>query len=220
MSISKQNIFRRNFNGLGYIYNPLKKIFLWNRPETVISKSVLELNQHQNTLIVGGGADNTVEEILGHRKTDFLTHLDISSVLSQKAQKRISALSLETENVTFKVAPFFEFKTEVKYDAVIFPFYLDLFSEQDVKKNVEFAKNVLAEGAYVYVIDFSSNQKQTTWMQFKVAFLYLVFYPIIGNPRWSIPNFDQLFLESGYTKQFETDYYGGFYSLKVFRLNS
>jgi hypothetical protein len=215
----QDSVLKRNFNWLGYIYNPLKRLFLWNRPENVIKKSVSEFKFHSTILIVGGGADNTVMEILKQGKSLEITHLDISSVLSLKGQKRISKLNQYSRNVQFKIKPFLEFQTKYKYQAVIFPFYLDLYTEQEVIDNIIHTRGLLDSNGIIYVIDFSSNQKQTLWMRIKVMFLYAVFFPIIHQKRIAIPDYDNLFKKSGYQKLFEHHYYKGFYSVKAFTLN-
>lgn len=214
MELTNEEI-TRNFNWLGHIYNPLKKLFLWNRPEKVISRSVSSMCKASKVLVVGGGADNTVLELLNQSKADFVTHVDISKVLSKKAQTRIKNID-GVDQVTFIVKPFVEFDSEYKYDAVILPYYLDLFDVNAIKNQIDQVSDLLKPKGHVHVIDFSSSQNQTIWMRLKVRILYEVFYPITGNRNYRIPDFDLLFKKTGFKKEFEESFYDGFYSLKVF----
>lgn len=206
----------RNFNLLGYFYNPLKRVFLWNRPEKVITKSIALINPDSNVLVVGGGADNTIQQLLKQEKAKAITHLDISKVLSEKARKRIKNVS-GCEQVNFEIKPYLEMDAKPVFDVVILPFYLDLFDAIDLEKNINHTAKNLKPNGQVYVIDFSSSQNQTLWMRLKVRILYLLFYPVIGNRNTRIPDYDVFFKECGFKKEFEKCFYNGFYSIKAFR---
>ncbi|UTW64934.1 class I SAM-dependent methyltransferase [bacterium SCSIO 12643] len=173
------------------------------------------MRKASKALVVGGGADNTVLELLNQNKVDTVTHVDISKVLSEKSQARIKNID-GSDQVTFLVRSYLEYNSKSKYDAILFPYYLDLFDVGDLKDQIKHTATLLKSNSCVYVIDFSSSQNQSIWMKLKVRILYLFFYPVIRNRNYKIPDFDTSFKEIGFKKEFEECFYGGFYSLKVF----
>jgi hypothetical protein len=208
---------KRSFNFLGHFYNPLKQFFLANTPEKVISKSVPYFGKHQNILVVGGGADNTVQELIKNACCSEITHLDISSVLSEKAKLRIpSAQNRKNVNVNFVVCAFLEYEPEIKYDAMVFPFYLDLFFTQEVIENINKAKGLLSSNSSIYVIDFAASKDLNWFNDGVVKLLYLLFYPLTNVFRKSTPDYNTLFLNNGFVKKRELAFYNGLYSFKEF----
>ncbi len=210
---------KRSFNFLGHFYNPLKQIFLANTPEKVISKSVPHFGLHRNVLIAGGGADNTMQEIIKNECCPEITHLDISSVLSGKAKARFQNAQFEMgANVKFVVSPFLEYETETKFDSMVFPFYLDLFTNEEVIENIHKAKSLLSNNSSIYVIDFSPAQDLGWFNDLVVRALYVLFYPLTNVYRKSTPDYTKLFLNNGFVKKKELKFYKGLYSFKEFEL--
>ena len=195
-------------------------MFLANTPEKVIAKSVLHFGKHSNILIVGAGADNTVQELIENECCSDITHLDISFVLSGKAKTRIQKMHpSKSEKVNFVVCPFLEFESEVKFEALVFPFYLDLYATPEVIENILKAKSLISKNASIYVIDFSPSKDLGRFFDLLVRTLYLLFYPLTNVYRNSTPDYTKLFLNNGFVKNQEHSFYKGLYSFKEFRLS-
>tara|TARA_R110002050_G_scaffold149463_1_gene276117 strand:+ start:170675 stop:171358 length:684 start_codon:yes stop_codon:yes gene_type:complete len=195
---SNPNYLGKSFNLLGHIYNPLKRFFLGNLPENVIATAVPSIRKHEHFLIVGAGADNTVLELVKHNKCTQITHVDISSVLSKKGKKRFRKTHPNsTLLVDFIVQPFLSFTSDTKYDAVIFPFYLDVFSEEEVRMNIQHSKKMMNKDGIFYVIDFNSSNDASVKNRVLVKLLYRLFYPFTRVKRNAVPDYTQLFMEAG-----------------------
>ena len=206
---------KSRFNLIAPFYNQLKKIFLQNNPEKVISKSIESLSYYSDILIVGGGADNTLQELIANKKASKIKHLDISSALSKLAKDRLGSFPVNKFEVDFKVYSFLEVDNYQKFDLIIFPFYLDLFSDDELIQNITKAKKVLKPNGQILVIDFCSNS--SVWNKIKIFGLYLLFFPVTGNLRFSIPDFRKLFLANEFKLVNSEAYFGSFYKVWLFK---
>lgn len=176
------------------------------------------IRNHKHFLIVGGGADNSLEELLNAGKTQNVIHVDISSVLSQKSRNRFSNSLLSGQaRVQFVVAPFLAFNG-TRCDGIIFPFYLDLFTDDEVRDNILHAKLHLTQNGLIYVIDYSSAVSPNSWADWKIKILYALFAPITKVNRSKIPDFALLFSEYGLTLVSTTTFYKGEYSVYIFKV--
>lgn len=192
------NQLKRRFNLIARFYTPVKRIVLGDDPEFVIQKAIQNLRDYSNILIVGGGADNTLSEIITHQKARKVSVIDISSNLLQEARLRIQGLDLHGIEVEMINSAFLAEYSTQKYDVVIFPFYLDLFSDKEVMQNIVHLKTKLKDSGLVVVIDFSSRQKLGLLNKSLIAALYVIFIPISGLIRFSIPPYFHLFSKCGF----------------------
>jgi len=181
-----------------------------NMPEKVLENSIASFEFHSKILVVGGGADNTAIELLRNHKCDELTHVDISNVLSAKGKARLLNQFPESESsIEFMVKPFLDFESKRVFDAIIFPFYLDLFQDDEIIENIEKLKMHLHKNGAVYVIDFLSSS--TKWQRFKEWGLYFLFQPLTKVNRRKFPEIEKLFVQCGFiqtqSKRFENGFY-------------
>ncbi|MGB0390134.1 MAG: class I SAM-dependent methyltransferase [Salibacteraceae bacterium] len=187
------------FNLLGNIYNPLKKYFLKNQPENAIAIGVSRLKRlYTKILIVGGGADNTIEELLKLESVIEITQVDISETLTNKSKKRIQSGVKPKHNVCYEVNAFLDWQSLKKFDLIICPFYLDLFGDEEILKNLEKMKSMLNPEGEILVIDFKSFANQSIRQQWQLRILYLLFYPFTGIIRKATPDYLTLFDKKKY----------------------
>ena len=206
------------FNLLGYIYNPLKQIFLANQPEKVISEAILKMDYNQQVLIVGGGADNAVIELISNRKCDFVTQVDISSVLNEKGRQRLAMKNpVWLKIASFVTCPFLNYEPDEKYGAILSSFYLDLFKEPEVKSNIDKMSELLIEGGIIVVTDFSDSKLQSNSNKWLIQLLYILFYPFTGVYRKRVPEYKKIFSEQGFTLMSETYFSNNLYQNLVFK---
>jgi ubiquinone/menaquinone biosynthesis C-methylase UbiE len=215
--LSQAKFSEVGFNLIAPFYNSLKSIFLYNNPEKVIAHVINPLHCHVSTLVVGGGADNTLLELIRLKKTSRICHVDISSVMSQLAQKRLVEIHPINVQLDFVIQPFIQFDTCRKFEVVILPFYLDLFKEVELLENIRKVKNLLSPNGKVVVIDFNSSNSFIH--RVKVFGLYVLFYPITGTFRKGIPNYEKHFLASGFTKINRKEHIKKQYQELIFTLN-
>jgi len=183
-----------------------------NVPEKIIARSVPDFEFHSHVLIVGGGADNTILELIRNKKCERITHIDISKVLSSKANIRLQQEGLESKiEVDYIVKDFLSMESEIEFDAVVFPFYLDLFLDFEIEENIQNAKQLLQPNGSIYIIDFSSSTESSFWQKMKEIGLYKLFYPVTKTSRNTFPNYRFLFEKNGFKQKRSQQFKNGFY---------
>lgn len=183
---------KTGFNLIGNVYYPIKQLVLGDSPELVIAYAVSTLKPSGKVLVVGGGGDNATLELLNRRQVKSITLIDISFVLLEKAKQRLMGHPRLSE-VKMHEIPFLDYQTDVKFDYIICPFYLDLFSDIEVQKNIYRFKELLTTEGEVVVIDFCEKESSSTTGRMFVAFLYTLFFAITRTLRFHIPFYTKIF---------------------------
>lgn len=188
-----------------------------NVPEKISAKIIPYFGVHKHILVVGGGADNTIIELIRNKKCENITHIDISRVLSSKARLRLQQSGfLEKAKVDFIVKDFLSMESEIVFDAIVFPYYLDLFLDFEIEENIRKAKQFLTPKGNIYVIDFSSSTKRSMWQKFKAWGLYTIFQPVTKVSRKSFPNHKILFENCGLDEVQSETFKNGFYKFSKY----
>ena len=191
-----------------------------NVPEKIISEVIPNMDFHKHVLVVGGGADNTVTELIRNKKCERITYIDISNILAAKAVLRLNSSGLMGKLQTdFIVKDFLSMESERVFDALVFPYYLDLFENSEIHENIVKTKRILNQNGVVYVIDFASSIKSSAWQRIKEWGLYFVFHPITKVNRRTFPNHKQLFEKNGFKQTHSSTYKNGFYAALTFKRN-
>ena len=193
----KEAQLKIGFNLIGKLYNPLKCLVLGNTPETIITHAISKSAPTGDILVIGGGGDNTTLELLKNPEVTSITLVDISSVLLEKAKHRLKG-HLSQSKVKFKEVSFLNYATNLKFDGIICPFYLDLFTDKEVQENIKRFKDLLHPKGKVLVIDFCEREDSSKKGKVITALLYLSFLVITRTFRFTIPRFKLLFLKHGF----------------------
>lgn len=147
-----------NYNHIAAYYDVMAKIISFNQ----ISKSqtffLPQLIQSRHCLIVGGGTAHYLNDLLKANKHLKVTYLDTSSRMTLIAKQSIEPRQLE--RVSFLNE---ESQLNGKFDALILFYFLDLFDEPTITKQLIKYDHLLEKGSKVLVSDFLP--KQSFWSQ-------------------------------------------------------
>ncbi len=184
---------RVGFDMLSPFYRPLKKLALANSPEKAIEHSISHIRKGRSALIVGGGNDNLLVLLAQNRLFDRVDFVDISKAMTASMKKRFEQ---ETTNpavvVNFIRSDFLSFDSGQRYDAVFFPFFLDILSENSLKQAIEKTRLLIHSDSAVYLIDFNPVNRSIRQRAVLLA-MHLFFQPIARMNRFSLPDFDHYF---------------------------
>lgn len=189
MSLFGSKTLKRHFNSIAPFYNFIKRIVLNNGTETAIEFFIPFSKPHGRILVVGAGNDNSVIELNKCSAVLEIVHLDISSRMTELARKRNRSLSTPCG---YSTVSFSDFQSDQKFDQIIMPFYLDLFSDSMVVEQLQIAKRFLSSQGKVVIVDFDSSSELGWVNQLRIQFLYGIFWPITGNIRSKIPDYTAL----------------------------
>ena len=96
-------------------------------------------------------------------------------------------------------------------------FYLDLFTEWEVRENIEKMNMLLIPQGVVYVVDFLSNPDVSKQNALLIKLLYALFYPFTGIYRTEVPNYKEIFKEFDFELVKENTFFKNRYQVLAFR---
>lgn len=140
-------------------------------------------------LIVGGGSGELLSFCLNQYPTTRITYVESSSKMIELSEKRVS--TQDQKRVDFKCKSIFEWDTNQKFDLVVLPFILDLFSEINCHNLLHKTKSILQKKGFIMITDFSNNSSK--FQKALINFMYLIFNSVGATERASLPEFYSLF---------------------------
>lgn len=174
------------------LFNPLKKIILGDEPNTLLKK--IEVSKEwSKVLIVGGGNDGLLKQILNTSRVDRIDYLDISS-----SSIHLSKKTVRDHRVNFIRADFTSFDSDQRYDAIIFPFFLDMFYDPEILTMIYSSRKLLEDNGFLIIIDFENSGSRKHMLLIRI--LYLLSIPLNLRMRWKIPDFNTLAKLGGFDR--------------------
>src|SRR5690606_9729299 len=142
-----------------------------------------------NTLIVGSGTGQLFNKWHKWPKNFNPCFLDKSKNMMQilKKQPFYSKSVWPTQEIDF-----FDFSTSKKFDLIVFPFFLDNFSDEKIIDSLNKAKQILTPTGNILVIDFNAENTSKCFL-LKLQVIHYFFKLFSRTQRVKLPNFNHLF---------------------------
>ncbi|MAZ35865.1 class I SAM-dependent methyltransferase [Salibacteraceae bacterium] len=140
-------------------------------------------------LIVGGGTGELLSFCLNQYPAVRITYVESSKKMIELSKKKISRV--DNARVDFQCKSIFDWESKMKFDAVLLPFVLDLFSELNCQKLIAKTKYQLESEGRLVVADFSNNT--SSFQNLLIGFMYKCFDSINAVERNSLPDYESIF---------------------------
>lgn len=138
-------------------------------------------------LIVGGGTG----QILNHiSPTCEIHYVDQSREMIQLAQQR------RNENIMFFEIDFFDFKESHRYDWIVFPYFLDLFNEDEVTQIFKSAGSMLTKKGKFIVTDFALPKR--VFQKTLLSIVIKVLRPLVKLQITQLSSIQAVLIKGGY----------------------
>lgn len=148
-----------NFNTVAPLYDALSFLVFGHRLEQAQSvflrpNARLSIPKGASVLVVGGGTGKILKPLLQNCQPDRVVYLEKSAKMLARASRRMAETPL-LGTAEFRLGDETALRPGERFDVVITPFLLDLFTEQTLTTELlPRLNNVLAEGGYWLVTDF------------------------------------------------------------------
>lgn len=155
-----------------------------------------------NVLVLGGGTGRFLPALLKINQGARIVFIDTSLGMISRAARRVQG----TDRVQFIHG------TEADippgdYDAVITPFYLDLFSDLQLADTLLLIGKHLKPGALWMVAEFGSERG---WHRLMIRLMYLFFRYATGLATRALPDWAGALVHTGWQRVAVQKYYGEF----------
>jgi ubiquinone/menaquinone biosynthesis C-methylase UbiE len=144
-----------------------------------------------HVLIVGGGNDNSLNEVLKHHEVTQVTYVDLSERLVYRAKQNWKDPKYLAK-VHFEVNDFLDWHSSVSVQHICMPFFMDLFSDQQVTQLFQKTYELLSPKGQLHIIDFHVTPHSSVTMQRIIRVLYLIFGWFTGVKRQLPPRYMEL----------------------------
>ena len=143
----------KSFDRISRVYDLLTFIIFFGRIKKANTDLVPFVKAKANILVIGGGSGTVLTRFDKNSRIDYV---DDSINMIRIAKRRKIKVFVRFHHMKFE-----DYQTEIKYDAVICPFFLDLYSEDQLNSIIEKINNHCRDDAILWVSDFnpSSNYR-------------------------------------------------------------
>lgn len=160
-------------------------------------------------LIVGGGSGKILEQLSQNQQ---VTYVEISKRMLRLAQHR----KCEAQ-VSFVCADYLNWESQQKFDAVLFPFFLDLFEETSIRLVLKKVWAQLSPAGTLHVLDF---QKKDWFHLLILKVMYLFFRIFIDLEAKKLPHIDQAVQKLGFLPIGSRSFYRKLISYRIYKKNA
>ncbi|QMW05122.1 class I SAM-dependent methyltransferase [Spirosoma foliorum] len=204
-----------NFNWVAPAYDALAFIVFGRRLQRAQTVFLDRIPPNAIVLIVGGGTGWLLEQILLNCQPKHVVYLETSSRMLARASQRLVRKAL-VGSVEFRVGDESSVKPDERFDVILTPFVLDLFSEQTL--HAVFLPRLragLKTGGIWLVTDFVQPK---IWLQKGLLWTMIQFFRLTaGIQTTHLADWQKQLAKSGLTCEERQTQVGGMVSVEVWR---
>lgn len=195
------------FDRLAQVYDVLAGFVFGKVWERIQRAPVAFLKGKREVLIVGGGTGKLLPHL---EEGQQVTFVELSPGMILKAKQRATKAA-----VTFVHADYLMWETSSVYDVILFPFFLDVFREANLRKVITKAQKQLSVSGELHVIDFQKG----SWFQRSLIQIMYGFFRLTANLEADrLLDFHSELLQSGFSVQHEKTFVRDWIFYRVYGL--
>lgn len=194
-----------NFNLLAPVYDSLAGLVFGQTLYEAGVHFLAEIPAGSSVLVLGGGTG----KLLSKLKKCEVVFVEKSSKMLNMAQERT-----EKEHVIFVNADFLEWQSDQQFDAVICPFFLDVFSEDRLRSALNKIHALLKLDGHLIIADFG---KTNVWQhRLLLHVMHLFFWIFSSLESKKLKPIKEYIIAAGFQLEEERDWYKGLiFSIKA-----
>lgn len=199
-----------SFDRIAKLYDSLARFIFSNRLIESQISTIEQIAPDSNVLVLGGG---TGEILFNFHDSNDVVFVEKSERMLSLAKRRVCS-----SRVSFYHSDFLRWETPDKFDYIFCPFFLDLFSEDDLQIIFDKIRVCSKENTKLLIVDFNGSSSNL-FHKLVLKLMYLFFYCIGAINIFSYNGFWELL-----DKEFSLDTNAiinskAFVISKVFRVN-
>ncbi|MBS1488917.1 MAG: class I SAM-dependent methyltransferase [Bacteroidetes bacterium] len=197
------------FNRIAPVYDRLATLVYGS---SIRKAQVYFLNQipdNAQVLILGGGSGWILQELFCKKP-----HVQVCYIEAASAMLAYAKIKADKQRVQFIHGTENDIPPGELYDVVITNFYLDLFSDESLRRVLQTIQPQLKKNSMWLATDFVN---QIWWHKLMLKVMYTFFRAVsnIGNNK--LPDWNKVMLEMGGRKRGSMFFYGNFIETTVFQ---
>lgn len=195
------------FDRIAWFYDPLAQLVFGSRLTDAQATYLHHLIPGSRILILGGGTGAILEMVLKRQPDCRITYIDSSVAMLRRTQQRRLKGSIQYIHGDENSIP------QSNYDAVITPFYLDMFTEPGLAIAIRRISTRMTPKALWIAAEFYPTER--LWGRFLLVVMYAFFRITAGIKAKSLPDWRSALEQNGWVEsESQTD---GFIGSAIFR---
>jgi len=186
-----------NYDRVVPIYDFSKTLFFLGSIQHCQNHHLHLLKDAKTILIIGGGTGKIIEAIQEHCNFKALDYVDNSPNMIAYAEKHVQRhLPQLVEKINFHVADIFNYSSVTKYDAIVAPFVLDCFTNEQLSTLGDKLSVWSAPEGLLLFSDFhesGSSGSSRLLSRLITKSLYFMLNTICGLRVDKLPDFEHMF---------------------------
>lgn len=204
-----------NFDFIAPVYDALAGLVYGQAQKQAQQHFLSQVPPHAQVLVVGGGSGWILQELFRLARPAHVLYLEASGKMLHQAQmlfKHEAPAPLE-----FRLGTERDLQEPEKFDVVLTPFVLDLFTEPELQTMLQKLDTALRPAGLWLQTDFqlSTSQWYQIWQKPMLWLMYRFFGWASGISAKKLPPLDKLFHQLGYHQRDWAFFFGGFIKTQV-----
>jgi tRNA (cmo5U34)-methyltransferase len=201
---------KHGYNVLAPVYDSLARLLLGKSIQQMQLQFLNLLISKNKLLILGGGTGWILPAIDRINSNIQIDYVDLSTGMIKKAKERgTDPTRIRFIEGTERDIP------NADYDCVITNFYLDLFTDSELKGIVIHIKNCMHPNSYWFVTEFVTS---SSWSKVKLKCMYIFFWLTTGLKTTQLPDWNQVMCSTGAKILHEKSSKRGFIKSVIYQL--
>jgi len=192
----------RGFHLLAPVYDALAGVVFGQNIDRSQAHFFEKVKNIASVLVVGGGTGRFLPEFFRLHPTSKVVFVEKSAAMMSKAQAKADKI------VRFVETDFLIYQSTEKYDLVLLPFFLDMFTNESVEIIVGKLDALSESNTRVIVTDFVI-QSRPGWKSWLLKSMYLFFRLTCDIEAGRLPNWEQAFAKRGWNIKQSAAYCNG-----------
>ena len=213
-----------DFDPIAPVYDKLARGFFGSSIQKIQTDLLPLIPADSEVLIVGGGSGWIVPHILEISRVRRLVFLEASQKMLEMAHERLYSENNAKEatcQIEWVFSKHLDLQKSDRFQVIITPFFLDLFSSQDLREVMRILDTHLHnEGIWIYA-DFALPKafwRPLAWVILRA--MYVFFYLACGLRTQFLPGITRQFESLGYKLLDENERLGSFMITRAYKKTS
>jgi tRNA (cmo5U34)-methyltransferase len=200
------------FNSISAIYDAMVWLVFGSTLHKAQCHFIDAIPPRSKILIIGGGTGKFLKELLNQKPQSRVVYIESASEMIAIARKKAD----EDSRVTFIHGTQNSIPQNLNADVVITPFFLDLFSDESLKKAIDLLKASLGPHGIWIATDFTRSRKFSHRILLRLMYAFFRLATRIESKQ--LPSWEDQLLTLG--KQIEVKTFrGGFIKTAVYKIS-
>jgi ubiquinone/menaquinone biosynthesis C-methylase UbiE len=200
------------FNGIAPFYDTIKRVVFGSEIYRSQIHFIGRLAGCDNLLMIGGGSGEILSLIQHLNPGCRIWYVEASSRMLSMAASRISTEG--SDHITFIHGTETSLPAEIRFDAVITNFFLDLFPDDRLASISRMIYSRLQPGGIWLVSDFVDGSNW--WQKLLLRSMYSFFAAACGIQARTLPALEKQVCSAGMLERDSKLFYGGFIKCTVY----